>query len=58
MCKKTKNVQIYFDGLYANNLKKILCKTCATHFLMSQAFQQAKKFQNLTTESGSKQKFQ
>ena len=55
--KKTKNVQISFDRLYANNLQKFLCKTCAIRFLMSQAFQKAKIFQNLTTESGLKQRF-
>ena len=27
--RKTKNVQISFDGLFANNLQNFLCKTCA-----------------------------
>ena len=33
------------------------CKTCAIRFLMSKAFQKAKFYQNLTSESGSKQRF-
>jgi len=33
-------MQISFDGLFSNNLQKILCKTCAFRFLMSfMAFQ-------------------
>ena len=32
-------------------------KICAIRFLMSQAFQKAKFYQNLTSESGSKQRF-
>jgi len=32
-------------------------KTCAIHFLMSKAFQKAKFYQNLTSGSGSKQRF-
>ena len=32
-------------------------KTCAIRFLESLAFQKAKNYQNLTTESGSKQRF-
>ena len=32
-------------------------KTCAIRFLMSLAFQKAKFYQNLTSESGSKQRF-
>ena len=55
--RKTKNVQISVDGLFANNLQKFLCKTCVIRFLMSLAFQKAKFYQNLTTESGSKQRF-
>ena len=55
--RKTKNVQISFDGLFANNLQKFLCKTCAFLLLMSKAFQKAKSYQNLTTESGSKKRF-
>ena len=40
---------------------QIICnffrKTCAIRFLMSQAFQKAKFYQNLTSGSGSKQRF-
>ena len=50
-------MQIFFDGLFANNFQKFLCKTCAIRFLVSKAFQKAKFYQNLTTESGSKQRF-
>jgi len=32
-------------------------KTCAIRFLMSKTFQKAKFYQNLTSESGSKQRF-
>ena len=55
--RKTKSVQISFDGLFANIFKKFLCKTLVIRFLMSKAFQKAKSYQNLTTESGSKQRF-
>ena len=37
--------------------KKIFRKTCAIRFLMSKAFQKAKFYQNLTSGSGSKQRF-
>ena len=50
-------MQISFDGLYANNLQKFLCKTYAIRFLMSRALQKAKIYPNLTTESGTKQRF-
>ena len=50
-------MQIFFDGLFANNLQKFLCKTCEIRFFMSKAFQKAKSYRNLTTESGSKQRF-
>jgi len=33
------------------------CKTCAIRFLMSKSFQKAKFYQNLTSGSGSKQRF-
>ena len=33
------------------------CKTCAICFLMSKTFQKAKFYQNLTSGSGSKQRF-
>ena len=50
-------MNIFFDGLFANNLQKFLCKTCAISFPMSYAFQKSKSYQNLTTKSGSKQRF-
>ena len=40
-----------------NNSKIFLCKICAIRFLMSMAFQIAKNYQTLTTESESKQRF-
>ena len=49
-------MQISFDGLFANNLQYFFCKTCAIRFLMLYAFQKATFYQNLTTESGSKQR--
>ena len=51
--RKTKNVQIFFDRLFAKHLQFFFRKT----FLMSKAFQKAKFYQNLTCESGSKQRF-
>ena len=45
MCKFPLTVCIFFR------------KTCAIRFLMSLAFQKAKFYQNLTSESGSKQRF-
>ena len=46
---------------YAEEIRKDekLCKTCAIRFLISSfmAFQKAKFYQNLTSESGSKQRF-
>ena len=50
-------MQISFDWLFTNNLQKFLCKTYAIRFLMSQDYQKVKIYQNLTTESGSKQRF-
>ena len=50
-------MQISFDGLFANNLQKFLCKNFAIRFPMSKAFQKAKVYQNMTTESGSNQRF-
>ena len=44
-----KNVQISF--------LKLLSKTCAFPFLRLQAFKKDKRDQNMTTESGSKQRF-
>ena len=49
-------MQISFDRLFAKNLQ-FFHKTCAIRFLMSEAFQKAKFYQNLTSESGSKQRF-
>jgi len=49
-------VQISFDRLFAKNLQ-IFLKTCAIPFLVSKAFQKAKFYQNLTSGSGSKQRF-
>ena len=40
-----------------SNMQKKIRKTCAIRFLMSKAFQKAKFYQNLTSESGSKQRF-
>ena len=49
-------MQISFDRLFAKNLQ-FFHKNCAIRFFMSKAFQKAKFYQNLTTESGSKQRF-
>ena len=49
-------MQISFDRLFAKNLQ-FFRKTCAIRFLMSKAFQKAKFYQNLTSGSGSKQRF-
>ena len=35
----------------------LYCKTCEICFLMSKVFQKAKSYQNMTSESGSKQRF-
>ena len=43
--RKTKNVQISFDGLYANNLQN-LCNP----FSYAQNSEKLKKYQNLTTK--------
>ena len=56
LSRKTKNVQISFDRLFAKNLL-FFRKTCAIRFFMSNAFQKAKFYQNLTSGSGSKQRF-
>jgi len=55
--KKTKNVQISFDRMFAKNICNFFRKTCAIRFLMSKAFQKAKFYQNLTCGRGSKQRF-
>ena len=49
-------MQISFDRLFAKNLH-FFRKACAIRFLMSKAFQKAKFYQNLTSGSGSKQRF-
>ena len=66
ICKKCCKI---FNNLMCNKEKlkmckflltgclQIICKTCAIRFLMSQAFQKVKFYQNLTTESGPKQRF-
>ena len=51
-------MQISFDRLFAKQLQFFFSrKTCAIRFLMSKAFQKAKFYQNLTSGSGSKQRF-
>ena len=50
-------MQISFDKLFAKSVQFFFRKTCAIRFLMSKAFQKAKFYQNLTSESGSKQRF-
>jgi len=50
-------VQISFDRLFAINLQFFSLKTCEIRFLMSKAFKKAKFYQNLTSGSGSKQRF-
>ena len=54
--KMPKKDKIYVDHAITN-MQKCLCKICAIRFLMFQAFQKAKNYPNLTTESGSKQRF-
>ena len=49
-------MQIAFDRLFAKKLQ-FFCITCAIRFLMSKAFQKGKFYQNLTSESESKQRF-
>jgi len=49
-------MKISFDRLLAKTLH-FFRKTCAIRFLMSKAFQKAKFYQNLTSGSGSKQRF-
>jgi len=50
-------VQNSFERLFAKNVQFFFRKTCAIRFLMSKAFQKAKFYQNLTSGSGSKQRF-
>ena len=56
--EKLKMCKFLLTGrLHANNLQKFLFKTCAIRFLLSKAFQKATFVQNLTSGSGSKQRF-
>ena len=48
-------MQISFDRLFAKNLQFFSQNLC--NFVMSKAFQKAKFYQNMTSGSGSKQKF-
>ena len=50
-------MQISFDRLFAKILQFFSRKNNAICFLMSKAFQKAKFYQNLTSGSGSKQRF-
>ena len=50
-------MQISFDRLFAKKLQFFSRKTCAIRFFMTKAFQKAKFYQNLTSGSGSKQRF-
>jgi len=65
LCKKIFQI---LNNLILNQEKLKMCKfpltgclqkskTCAIRFLMSKAFQKAKFYQNLTSGSGSKQRF-
>jgi len=53
--EKLKMCKFPLTGCLQKNLQ-LFCKTCAIRFLMSKAFQKAKFYQNLTNESGSKQR--
>ena len=44
-------------GYLQKNYNFFFRKACAIRFLKSKAFQKAKFYQNLTSESGSKQRF-
>ena len=62
ICKILKNLMCNEEKLKMckfplTGCQQIVCKTCAIRFLMPQAFQKSKSYQNLTTESGSKQRF-
>ena len=54
--KKLKMCKFPLTGCLQKNCN-FFRKTCAIRFLMSKAFQKAKFYQNLTSESGSKQRF-
>jgi len=55
--EKLKMCKFPLNRLFAKNLQFFSRKTCAICFLMSKAFQKAKFYQNLTSGSGSKQRF-
>ena len=50
-------MQISFDGLYANNLQNISLQNLCNLLPYDIVFPKAKNYQNLTTKSGSKQRF-
>ena len=54
--EKLKMCKFPLTGCLQKNCN-IFRKTCAIHFFMSKAFQKAKFYQNLTSASGSKQRF-
>ena len=54
--EKLKRGKFPLTGCLQKNCN-ICRKTCAIHFFMSKAFQKAKFYQNLTSASGSKQRF-
>ena len=55
--RKTKNVQISIDRLFANNFQKMSLQHLSNPFSYVIAFQKATSYQNLTTESVLKQRF-
>jgi len=55
--EKLKMCKFPLTGCFAKKLAIFFRKTCAIRFLMSKAFQKAKLYQKLTSESGSKQRF-
>ena len=57
LIKKTKKCANLVWRVVCKFFANFFCKTCAIRFLISEAFQNAKNYQNLTTESGSKQIF-
>ena len=54
ICTKNEKLYIMF---FRRTCGICFRKTCAIRFLMSKAFQKAKFYQNLTSGSGSKQRF-
>ena len=65
VCKILNNLIFISEKLKMCNFPMVVCKkicnffleTCAIRFLMSKAFQKAKFYLNLTSGSGSKQRF-